>query len=288
MTNKPMLSVERELLAVIEGFISSQADAFPLISIPRGLRSDGLDQVSKELRALLDKPAKASGYCSDYQNCECMDKTKSVREACENWVSWGKPSTCAKSQVEPAAQQQGDPVFMKPQYSSLPGLKIVCEEGEIGAEAFYRSPAEPPVPVALTIPEECPHIIVFDDADREQLMFAGTGARAAALKTWEQISGSWNAHLFVRVERNSRDDRYPSASSAPVAVMPFAEKVIGKLHRFQECTGDSQGVDIGRHWFDLLTQLGLLNRVQRSPALWEMTQQGEDILEVARMNGVKM
>lgn len=75
---------------------------------------------------------------------------------------------------------------------------------------------------------------------------------------------------------------------APVAVMPFAEKVIGKLHRFQECTGDSQGVDIGRHWFDLLTQLGLLNRVQRSPALWEMTQQGEDILEVARINGVKM
>lgn len=56
MTNKPMLSVRRELLAVIEVFISSQADAFPLISIPRGLRSDGLDQVSKELRALLDKP----------------------------------------------------------------------------------------------------------------------------------------------------------------------------------------------------------------------------------------
>lgn len=75
---------------------------------------------------------------------------------------------------------------------------------------------------------------------------------------------------------------------APVAVMPFAEKVIVKLRRFQECTDDSQGVDIGRHWFDLLTRLGLLNRVQRSPALWEMTQQGEDILEVARLNRVKM
>lgn len=70
----------------------------------------------------------------------------------------------------------------------------------------------------LLIPEECPHMIVFDDADRETLMFAGAGARTAALKTWEQISRSWNAHLFVRVERNSRDDRYPSAhQSAPAA-----------------------------------------------------------------------
>ncbi|MDF2792281.1 MAG: hypothetical protein K0S85_34 [Pseudomonas orientalis] len=70
----------------------------------------------------------------------------------------------------------------------------------------------------LLIPEECPHMIVFDDADRETLMFAGEGARTAALNTWTQISRSWNAHLFVRVERNSRDDRYPSAhQSAPAA-----------------------------------------------------------------------
>ena len=70
----------------------------------------------------------------------------------------------------------------------------------------------------LLIPDECPHIIMFDDADRESITFAGTGARTAALKTWEQISASWNAHLFVRVERNSRDDRYPSArQSAPAS-----------------------------------------------------------------------
>ncbi|WP_206627415.1 hypothetical protein [Pseudomonas aeruginosa] len=61
---------------------------------------------------------------------------------------------------------------------------------------------------------------------------------------------------------------------------PFAEKVLAKLRRFNECAEDpgSGGVDIGRHWLDLLTQLGLLNRVQRSPALWEITQQGEDLL----------
>ncbi|NWA25473.1 hypothetical protein HX866_11255 [Pseudomonas gingeri] len=72
---------------------------------------------------------------------------------------------------------------------------------------------------------------------------------------------------------------------APVAAMhPFAEKVIRKLERFQECADDGQGAEIGRHWFDLLTQLGLLNRVQRSPALWEMTQQGEDALEFSRQS----
>lgn len=68
------------------------------------------------------------------------------------------------------------------------------------------------------------------------------------------------------------------------AMHPFAEKVIRKLERFQECADDGQGADIGRHWFDLLTQLGLLNRVQRSPALWEMTQQGEDALELSRQS----
>jgi hypothetical protein len=74
---------------------------------------------------------------------------------------------------------------------------------------------------------------------------------------------------------------------APVAVAqhPFADKVVSKLQRFMECTDDGQGADIGRHWFDLLTQLGLLNRVQRSPALWEITQQGEDCLDkVKEMN----
>ena len=72
---------------------------------------------------------------------------------------------------------------------------------------------------------------------------------------------------------------------APVAmVLPFAEKVISKLRRFEECASDNQDIDIGRPWFDVLTQLGLLNRVQRSPAYWEMTQQGEDALEANRLN----
>ncbi|HGI9215167.1 hypothetical protein [Pseudomonas phage PAShipCat1] len=77
----------------------------------------------------------------------------------------------------------------------------------------------------------------------------------------------------------------PDQASAALAqpsptLPPFAEKVLTKLRRFNDCAEDfeSGGVDIGRHWLDLLTQLGLLNRVQRSPALWEISQQGEDLL----------
>ena len=82
----------------------------------------------------------------------------------------------------------------------------------------------PAVSAPLSIPDECPHMIVFDDTDREHMVFAGAGARDAALKTWDKISGSWNAHLFVRIERNSRDDRYPSAAVVPAA-QPQGEPV---------------------------------------------------------------
>lgn len=98
----------------------------------------------------------------------------------------------------------------------------------------------------------------------------------------------------VEFDARANDDRFVAQAlyaeqSEPVAVVhPFAEKVVSKLQRFQECADDGQGADIGRHWFDLLTQLGLLNRIQRSPALWEITQQGEDCLdEVTRLSGLK-
>ncbi|MDP5565899.1 hypothetical protein P3831_03805 [Pseudomonas aeruginosa] len=80
---------------------------------------------------------------------------------------------------------------------------------------------------------------------------------------------------FVTPEQARAALAQPSA-----ALPPFAEKVLAKLRRFYDCASDfeSGGVDIGRHWLDLLTQLGLLNRVQRSPALWEISQQGEDLL----------
>lgn len=87
--------------------------------------------------------------------------------------------------------------------------------------------------------------------------------------------------LRARLAKYEDDQGNPHAgASEPMALPFFAQKVIAKLKRFEECASDSGagGVDIGRHWLDLLTQLGLLNRVQRSPGIWEISQQGEDLL----------
>ena len=71
----------------------------------------------------------------------------------------------------------------------------------------------------------------------------------------------------------------PAVQVELLTLPPFATRIIEKLRRFDVCAEDGQDVDIGRRWLDMLVHLGLLNRVQRSPALWEMAQQGEDVLE---------
>ena len=77
-------------------------------------------------------------------------------------------------------------------------------------------------------------------------------------------------------EARGRHTAPQPAPAQDVAGLPFVQKVIEKLRRFDECAEDfeSGGVDIGREWLGLLTKLRLLARVQRSPALWEMTEQG--------------
>ncbi|HCF6712377.1 TPA: hypothetical protein NII65_002146 [Pseudomonas aeruginosa] len=96
-----------------------------------------------------------------------------------------------------------------------------------------------------------------------------------------RVPGYMNIGDTVYVSDRAPVEQPSAALAQPSpALPPFAEKVLAKLRRFNECAEDSGsgGVDIGRHWLDLLTQLGLLNRVQRSPALWEISQQGDDLL----------
>ncbi|KXE31484.1 hypothetical protein AW923_13450 [Pseudomonas aeruginosa] len=97
------------------------------------------------------------------------------------------------------------------------------------------------------------------------------------LADWDEMRKERDAAL-ARVAELERQEPVVRAYGV---LPPFAEKVLAKLRRFYDCAEDfeSGGVDIGRHWLDLLTQLGLLNRVQRSPALWEISQHGEDLLE---------
>ncbi len=60
--------------------------------------------------------------------------------------------------------------------------------------------------------------------------------------------------------------------------LPFLEEILADLRRFAECVEDNNDVNLERSRFDLLVQLGLLERVQRSPARWMMTQAGEDAI----------
>ncbi|MBY8946292.1 hypothetical protein J1G35_10485 [Pseudomonas sp. SH10-3B] len=101
------------------------------------------------------------GY-SDYENeMEEHDFVKELRA-----LLGAKPDgTLTDEGTIPAAQPQGEPVYMKPQYLSVPGLWIVCKAGEIGAKPFY---AEQPAPVAVVLPErlDIPHREEFESADQ--------------------------------------------------------------------------------------------------------------------------
>ncbi|WP_462402231.1 Lar family restriction alleviation protein [Pseudomonas sp. Marseille-QA0332] len=98
-----------------------------------------------------------------------------------------------------------------------------------------------------------------------------------------QMHRQANGHrLELRRAEESGYAKGLADASAPVErdeLPPFAKKVLSKLRRTQECFEDSQGTDIGREWLDVLVKLGLLNRVQRSPALWEISDAGDELLE---------
>lgn len=125
-----------------------------------------------------------------------------------------------------------------------------------------------------------------------ELMQSGAFDKPAARHFGDPVAVgrvSYIGNGFVRVRLNGAAPLLElplyAEQPPPVAVgMPFAEKVIAKLCRFDECTSDGQDVDISREWFDTLTHLGLLIRCQRSPAYWEMTKQGQDVLEATRLN----
>ncbi|MHC9098251.1 hypothetical protein [Pseudomonas aeruginosa] len=128
------------------------------------------------------------------------------------------------------------------------------------------------------------------ELETERMRLAGCGT--AALGYFDGCADAYKSASLSDVLRLRADcdaalarvaelERQEPVVRAYGVLPPFAEKVLAKLRRFYDCAEDfeSGGVDIGRHWLDLLTQLGLLNRVQRSPALWEISQHGEDLLE---------
>ena len=72
----------------------------------------------------------------------------------------------------------------------------------------------------VSVPPECPHLIWYADQDRKPEMFVGHGARDTAMKRFHMVSQHWNANLFVRIKKSSRDCPYPVADLAPAPAQP--------------------------------------------------------------------
>lgn len=76
---------------------------------------------------------------------------------------------------------------------------------------------KPAVPVAAQPMEPHAWLIFYDDADRSPELFVGECAKEGAHARYKQISGSWNAHLFAKVDSNSLDFREREARYNTVA-----------------------------------------------------------------------
>lgn len=127
-------------------------------------------------------------------------------------------------------------------------------------------------------------MVVFDDADRTPRIVKGYGPAKAYFR---RISMSWNAHLFVKIESNSRDEKHANATlaelTAPAAkpakpTLPFAieELELAALHRFYECALDNEGHDVPTEMMRRLAAVGLVHRKQGS--FYETTEFGLAVL----------
>jgi hypothetical protein len=83
--------------------------------------------------------------------------------------------------------------------------------------------------------DRVPFLIRFDDHDREDVLMIG---EEAARRYYKMISGSWNAHLFVKIDSNSRDETYPSATLAtPPGELDSAREALRAALEFFEHDG---------------------------------------------------
>lgn len=104
------------------------------------------------------------------------------------------------------------------------GRKPRPSDADLAAiDAALEATAEPGQPQE----DEVPYLIVFDDQDRKPELCIGS--EVARLR-YEQISMSWNAHLYVKIDSNSRDCEWPNATPAAAAEpeQPVAHAQVGK------------------------------------------------------------
>lgn len=77
-----------------------------------------------------------------------------------------------------------------------------------------------PEPEQLSLPDDGAYLIRYDDKSQHDELFVSVGAKAAAMGRYAQISPSWNAHLFVKIDSNCRDQKIPNATVEPAKPEP--------------------------------------------------------------------
>jgi hypothetical protein len=122
------------------------------------------------------------------------------------------------------------------QYKAL-GCKVTPLYAALPAQDKDANAGGHPAPANES--ESVPYVIFFDDADCKPEMIIG---REAAMRRYEQISDSWNAHLFVKIDSNSRGCQYPNAGGQDKQDAIDA----ARLDWLQEQTVDTIYFDDGR------------------------------------------
>jgi hypothetical protein len=75
------------------------------------------------------------------------------------------------------------------------------------------------IPSGVQLPDKAAFLIHYDDQEKHAEIWTG---EAAARARFKDISQQWNAHLFVKLESNSRDDRNHDANAHIVSLNPGA------------------------------------------------------------------
>lgn len=118
--------------------------------------------------------------------------------------------------------------FVRPDQSAL----------VFAAKEALRAAIAQPVPPAAAWRERAIFLIHYDDQDQRPEIWTGEAAGRARFKT---VGMSWNAHLFVKVASNSRDDIYADSNA------PMLDDIAQPAPPCRGCTEQSEQTSLNKY-----------------------------------------
>lgn len=115
------------------------------------------------------------------------------------------------------AGEQNQPKVDTAREALAPLVDVYDAMGAPRGPARVRAEAALPTPLTAEPNKDAIFAILYDDAERRHEIIAG---EKAARARFARISDSWNAHLFGKIESNSRDDRHANDNVALAGEQP--------------------------------------------------------------------